>query len=124
MTIEEKIRDEEVQCEQARYTYSLLRVAFVEQTTKIKEKIKDQGEKQIKVLENRVETFFSEADQKSIASFCSKDFVNEEATYELSKIVEMENKLNRDYLIYKTDNMKKDKTFKSFKSQAFKSLKE
>ena len=91
---------------------------------KSRRKIKDQAEKQIKALENRVETFFSEADQKSIASFCSKDFVNEEATYELSKIVEMENKLNRDYLIYKTDNMKKDKTFKSFKSQAFKSLKE
>ena len=45
MTIEEKIRDEEVQCEQARYTYSLLRIAFVKQTTKIKEKIQGSGRK-------------------------------------------------------------------------------
>ena len=40
-----------------------------------------------------------------------KDFLNEEATYELNKIVEMENKLNRDNLIYKTGNMKKNKTY-------------
>ena len=40
----------------------------------------------------------------------SKDFLNEEAIYELNKIVEMENKLNRDDLIYKTGNSKKDKT--------------
>ena len=47
-----------------------------------------------------------------------KDFLNEEATYELNKIVEMENKLNRDNLIYKTGNMKKDKTydFQKFKT--------
>ena len=31
--------------------------------------------------------------------------------YELNKIVEMENKLNRDYLIYKTSIEKKDRTF-------------
>ena len=47
-----------------------------------------------------------------------KDFLNEEATYELNKIVQMENKLNRDNLIYKTGNMKKDKTydFQKFKT--------
>ena len=36
--------------------------------------------------------------------FIFKDFLNEEATYELNKIVKMENKLNRDDLIYKTGN--------------------
>ena len=36
----------------------------------------------------------------------------------MSKIVEMENKLDRDYLIYKTGNTKKDKTyeFQKFKT--------
>ena len=40
----------------------------------------------------------------------SKDFLNEEATYGLNKIAEMEYKLNRDDLIYKTGNGKKNKT--------------
>ena len=48
----------------------------------------------------------------------SKDFLNKEATYESNKIVEMENKLYRDNLIYKTGNKKKDKTydFQKFKT--------
>ena len=48
----------------------------------------------------------------------SKDFLNKEATYESNKIVEMENKLYRDNLIYKTGNKKKDKTydFQKFKN--------
>ena len=46
--------------------------------------------------------------KKKIASLFSKDFLNEEGTYELNKIVEMENKLNRDDLIYKTGNKKKE----------------
>ena len=46
----------------------------------------------------------------------SKGF--QEATYELNKIVEMENKRNRDNLIYKTDNKKMDETydFQKFKT--------
>ena len=40
-----------------------------------------------------------------------KDFLNEENKYELNEIVEMENKLNRNYLIYKTGNKKKEKTY-------------
>ena len=46
-----------------------------------------------------------------------KDFRNIEATDELNKIVETEKKLNRDDLIYKTGNKKKDKTcdFQKFK---------
>ena len=55
----------------------------------------------MKAIESRVKKKVLDANQKSIASLISKDFLNEEATYELSKIVEIENKLNRDDLIYK-----------------------
>ena len=41
----------------------------------------------------------------------SKDFLNEEATYEMNKIAEMENKLKRDDLIDNTGNRKKDKRY-------------
>ena len=43
----------------------------------------------IKALENRVKKKFSDTDQKSIVSLFSKDFLNEEATHESNKIVEM-----------------------------------
>ena len=52
----------------------------------------------------------SGTDEKSIASLFLKDFLNKEATYELNEIVEKENKLNINDLIYKTGNKKKDKT--------------
>ena len=45
--------------------------------------------------------------KKTVASFFKKDFLNEEATYELNKTVENKNKLNRDNLIYKTVNKKR-----------------
>ena len=54
---------------------------------------------------------FLNTDKKSIASLFSKDFLNEEAIYELNKIVEMKNKLNRDNFISKTGDKKKDKTY-------------
>ena len=41
----------------------------------------------------------------------SKDFLNEEATYELNKIVKIESELNRIKLIYKTDSNKKYKIY-------------
>ena len=63
------------------------------------------------MIEYRVEKKFLDTDQKFVASLFSKDFLNEEATLELSKIVKMENKHNRDDLIYKTGNEKKDKTW-------------
>ena len=40
-----------------------------------------------------------------------KDFLNEEATFELNKSVEIKNKLITDDLIDKTDNQKKDKAY-------------
>ena len=51
----------------------------------------------------------------------SKDFLYEEATYELNKIVEIENKIDGKELIYKTGNKKKDKTydFQKFKTIRF-----
>ena len=55
------------------------------------------------------------ANKKSIASLFSKNVLNEEPTYELKKIVEMENKLNRDDLIFKTSNKKNDKTYDFYK---------
>ena len=68
----------------------------------------------MKAIESRVKKKVLDANQKSIASLISKDFLNEEATYELSKVVEIENKLNRDDLIYKTDNKKKEKIIRKF----------
>ena len=51
---------------------------------------------------------YLDIDKISITSLFSKDFRNEEATYELHKIVELENKVNRDGLIYKTSNKLKN----------------
>ena len=80
---------------------------------KIKEKIKQKQfkikEKKIEALENRVENLFLNTVQKPIASLFSKYFLNEKTTYKLYKIAEMENNLDRNDLIYKTDNVKKDK---------------
>ena len=39
--------------------------------------------------------------------FFSKDFLSEKAVYELKKIKEIEQKISRDDLIYKTGNKKK-----------------
>ena len=39
------------------------------------------------------------------------DFLFEEAIYKLSKIKGIEQKINRNDLIYKTGNKKKDKTY-------------
>ena len=64
----------------------------------------------VKILENRVEKNVLDTDQKSMASQFSKDSLNEETTCELNKIVELENKLDRNDLIYKTGNKKNDKT--------------
>ena len=68
----------------------------------------------MKAIESRVKKKVLVANQKSIASLISKDFLNEEATYELTKTVEIENKLNRDDLIYKTGNKKKEKIIRKF----------
>ena len=70
--------------------------------------IEDQGEKQIRKIENSVEKKYLDKDKKSVAS----------STYELNKIVDIKNKLNNDDLIYKTGNKTKDNTsdFRKFKT--------
>ena len=69
-------------------TYSPLEKALEKQ----RKTIEYQREKQVKALKKRV---FLDKDKKSIASLLSKDFLNEESTYELKKFVDMENKLDR-----------------------------
>ena len=61
-----------------------------------------------KAIEYRVEKQLLKTDQKSIASLFSKNVLIEEPAYELNKIVEIGNKLNRVNLIYKTGNKKND----------------
>ena len=100
--------------EQAKFAYSPSGKAFEKHT----KTIEDQGEKQIKAIGNRVEKNILDTDKKSIACLFSKGFLKEEATFKLNKIPEIENKLKRDDLIYKTDNKKEDKTydFQKFKT--------
>ena len=103
------ITDEEIQLsnqrqiiEQAKFAYLPLGKACEKQT----KTIKDQGEKQIQAIEHSRKKSFLDTDKKSITFSFSKDCLNEEAIYELNKIVEMENKLIKDDLIYKTGNEK------------------
>ena len=51
-----------------------------------------------------------------------KSLLNEEAIYKLSNIVEMENKFDRNYLLYKTGNRKKGKTYYFKKFEAIRSF--
>ena len=52
----------------------------------------------------------------------SKDYLNEEATYQLNKTAEMENELDGYYFIYKTGNKKKDKTYDFWKFKTMRSF--
>ena len=69
-------------------------------------------------MENRVEKQLLDKDKKSITFLFSEDLLNEEVTYKLNNVVEIENTLNKDDLSYKTGNKKKDKTydFQKFKT--------
>ena len=64
--------------EQAKYIYFSLGKALEKET----KAIKDQGEKQISAIENRVKKKILEADQKSITDLISKKFFSEEAIYD------------------------------------------
>ena len=91
--------------------------------------IEDQGGKQIKAIENRVgkrlknkiKKPFLDTDQKSMTFLLSENFFKwGRAKYKLNKFVEMDKKkleINRDVLIYKTGNKKKDRKhdFQKFK---------
>ena len=72
-------------------------------------------------MKTELKNEFLDRNQKSVAYLFSKYFLNEEATHELNGTVEMENKLNRNDLIYEASNKKKDKTydFQNFKTIRF-----
>ena len=73
--------------------------------------IEDAAEKQTKAIKNRLEKQILDTYQKSI--LFSKDFLSEGTIYELNKIKMIENKINRDDLIYKSGNKTYD--FQEFK---------
>ena len=45
--------------------------------------------------------------KKKLPFFCSNNYLNKEATYEINEILEKENKLDINDLVYKTGNEKK-----------------
>ena len=57
--------------------------------------------------------------KKKLPFFCSNNYLNEEATYEINEILEKENKLDINDLVYKTGNEKRFKRLvcKSLKQQ-------
>ena len=74
--------------EQAKFTYSPLGKAFEKQT----KTIKDQGEKQIKAI-----------NESSIKKYIPGNILNDEAKKELDKISEIEKDVDREKLVYKTN---------------------
>ena len=72
--------------------------------------MEDQGDKRIKAIENKIKKIILKTDKKS-TEFFGKDFLNEEAKYQLNKLVEIENKVNKDDLICKISNNKRDKMY-------------
>ena len=148
MTIDDKIRDEKLQCdinreatkisalssdkihkyeyltgedilqankqqliEQAKFTYSSLGKAFEKQI----KTIEDQGEKQVKALN----TLKSDNNKLTIADVIPKSvFANDEAKEEFNKTKEIEEKVDREKLFYKTNkniyNFKIFQTIRTF----------
>ena len=89
--------------EQANFTYSPLWKALEKQT----KTIKDQGEKQVKAIKNRIKRQILDTEQKPIIDLFSKGLLSEEVICELNKTKETEQKIDRDDLIYKTGYKKK-----------------
>ena len=65
---------------------------------KIQQKKKN---KKTRAIEGRVKKQILDTDQKSVTNFFSKDFLNEETIYEMNKIKEGEQEINRSDLFYK-----------------------
>ena len=57
--------------------------------------------KKTRAIEGRVKKQILDTDQKSVTNFFSKDFLNEETIYEMNKIKEGEQEINRSDLFYK-----------------------
>ena len=82
--------------EQAKFTYSPLGEAFEKEI----KTIEDQGEKQIKALK----TFKSDNKKLTIEDVISKNTLNnDEAIKELNKIKEIEKNVDREKLVYRTN---------------------
>ena len=95
--------DQSRMIEQANFTYSPLWKALEKQT----KTIKDQGEKQVKAIKNRIKRQILDTEQKPITDLFSKGLLSEEVICELNKTKETEQKIDRDDLIYKTGYKKK-----------------
>ena len=95
--------------EQAQFICTPLGKAFQKQT----KAIGDLADKQTKPLQN----LYTDQQFKSTGELFSKNILTAEATGELEKIKNIEQKINRDDLIYKTGTKKKVKhmIFKSLK---------
>ena len=102
--------------EQAKFTYSPLAKAFVKQI----KTIEDQGEKQVKALN----TLKSGSNNNNNNKLTIEDvipenvFANDEATKEFNKIIEIEKNVDREKLVYKSNqniyNFKKYQTIRTF----------
>ena len=125
MAINDKIRDEKMQYDIKRevakisalssrkidkYEYLIDEELLTSNQREIIKKISLHIFLQEMLLKNKQQRQKTEStNKKSIASLFSKNVLNEEPTYELNKIVEMESKFNRDDLIFKTSNKKRIK---------------
>ena len=67
----------------------------------MKIQLKKKKNKKTRAIEGRVKKQILDTDQKSVTNFFSKDFLNEETIYEMNKIKEGEQEINRSDLFYK-----------------------
>ena len=103
--------------EQAKFTYSPLAKAFVKQI----KTIEDQGEKQVKAL-NTLKSGSNNNNNNNkltIEDVIPENvFANDEATKEFNKIIEIEKNVDREKLVYKSNqniyNFKKYQTIRTF----------
>ena len=93
--------------EQAKFTYSPLGKAFEKQT----KTIEDQGEKQIKAIENNTK-------KVTIKNIIPENILNDEAKKEIDKISEIEKTVDREKLVYRaseyTYNFQNFRTIRTF----------
>ena len=78
--------------EQAKFTYSPLGKAFEKQI----KTIEDQGEKQIKAIQNN-------AKEVTIKNFITENILNDEAKKDIDKITEVEKTIDREKLVYRAN---------------------
>ena len=81
----------------------------------MKIQLKKNNNKKTRAIEGRVKKQILGTDQKSVTNFFSKDFLNEETIYEMNKIKEGEQEINRSDLFYKIGDKIKTYDFQTFK---------